>query len=339
MINHEFTITGASTVFLRLATHLQAQGHEISLFPCNPADGPIRQRYTALGIEIVATAALAQFDLAIANTICAAELVLKTAPQLKTIWFLHETEIGLNFLLRNPGLAAAFSLAAAVIYQTEFQHDVYKSFTYSLNPAKFHVIANGIDIASATIARDKIPPKTRPLRVVQVGSIEPRKRPGDLIRAVAQSGLDIECIICGKFFSLEDDASRMIADEPDKYRLLGETREEETLAWVESADMFCLASASESQPVSVFEAAQLGRPLLLSDLPGYRNIFTHGRNCLMFPPGHIELLALSLRNYASSPALRAQMGQAARQTASRFTNTAFLEQFDTVINAVAKAAG
>lgn len=335
MINHEFTITGASTVFLRLAMHLQAQGHQISLFPCNPEDGPIKPRYAALGIEVLTTAILPEYDLAIANTICAASLVIKTAPQLKTIWFLHETEIGLNYLLRSPGLAAAFHHAAAVIYQTEFQHDVYKSFTYSLNPAKFHVIANGADTATAAIARESIAAKTRPLRVVQVGSVEPRKRPGDLVRAVALSGLDIECILCGKFFTLENDAQQIIAAEPDKYRLLGETREEETLAWVESADMFCLASASESQPVSVFEAAQLGRPLLLTDLPGYRNIFTHGRNCLMFPPGHIEMLALSLRNYAASPALRTQMGAAARHTASRFTNAAFLENFDTVIKLTA----
>jgi glycosyltransferase involved in cell wall biosynthesis len=339
MINHEFTITGASTVFLRLATHLQAQGHQISLFPCNPDDGPIKSRYAERGIPVISNARLADFDLAIANTICAAAMVLKTGRQLRTIWFLHETEIGLNILLKNPELAAAFQLAAAVIYQTAFQQDVYKSFTYTLDPTKFHIIPNGVDIAPAQIARHKIPTKTRPLRVVQVGTIEPRKRPGDLIRAVALSGLDIECIICGKFFVLEDEANNIATAAPEQFRLLGETPEEETLAWVESADMFCLASGSESQPVSVFEAALLARPLILSDLPGYRGIFTHGRNCLMFPPGHIELLALTLRNFAASPNLRAGIGKAAQQTALQFTNAAFLTRFDTVIGTVTSTPG
>ena len=56
MINHEFTITGASTVFLRLAMHLRAQGHEVTVFPCNPADGPMTTRYAEQGIPVVTAA-------------------------------------------------------------------------------------------------------------------------------------------------------------------------------------------------------------------------------------------------------------------------------------------
>lgn len=41
MINHEFTITGSSTAFFRLAMHLRAQGHEIQQLPINP---PVRCR-------------------------------------------------------------------------------------------------------------------------------------------------------------------------------------------------------------------------------------------------------------------------------------------------------
>jgi glycosyltransferase involved in cell wall biosynthesis len=333
MINHEFTITGASTVFLRLAMHLRAQGHEVTVFPCNPADGPMTTRYAEQGIPVVTAAVAKNFDLAIANTVCSAAQVIKVGGGLRTIWFLHETEIGLNILLKSPELAAAFRVAAAVVYQTAFQQGVYGSFTYQLNSGKFHIVPNGIDIFPEQIARVQIPEKTRRLRVVQVGSVEPRKRPGDLIRAVVRSGLDIEAVFCGKVFTLEDDARAIMAQAPEQFRLLGETAQEETLAWMASADIFCLASVSESQPVSVFEAGLLGRPLLLSDLPGYRDVFAHGRNCLMFPPGYVELLALSLQMYAASPQLRADMGQAGQRTARRFSNAAFLAGFDTVIAA------
>ena len=53
----------------------------------------------------------------------------------------------------------------------------------------------------------------------------------------------------------------------------------------------------------------------------------------MFPPGYVELLALSLQMYAASPQLRADMGQAGQRTARRFSNAAFLAGFDTVIAA------
>jgi glycosyltransferase involved in cell wall biosynthesis len=334
MINHEFTITGASTVFLRMAAHFSAQGHDVEIFPLIPDDGPIKARYAALGIPVIASAIPARYDVAIANTICAAAAVIQVAGAVPTIWFIHETEIGLNILLKSPDLAKAFGLAAAIVYQTPFQAEVYRSFTYQLDPGKFHIVANGIDIAPDSIDRGNVAPKPLPLRVVQVGTVEPRKRPGDLIRAVALSGLAMQCVICGKVMHLEPEAMQLVEAEPEKYRLNGETPEPETLGWVESADMFCLASGSESQPVSVFEAALLARPLLLSDLPGYRNVFVHGRNCLMFPPGHIELLALSLRNYATSARLRADMGAAAQRTARRFSGAGFLSRFATVIDAV-----
>ncbi len=339
MVNHEFTITGASTVFLRLATHLQAQGHDLHLLPVNVTDGPIKPRYAELGIPVVLSATLAEFDLAIANTICAAPTLIKIAPRLPVIWFLHETEIALNLLLKNNGWIAAFRMAAAIVYQTPFQHDVFRSFTYQLDPAKFHVVPNGVDIDPDTFARDRIAPRGSKLRVVQVGSVEGRKRPGDLIMAVARSRLDLECILCGKVFGLDKPVQAIVAREPERFRLLGETEPAETLAWMESADMYCLASASESQPISVFEAALLARPLLLSDLPGYRDVFTHGRNCLMFPPGHVDMLSILLTMYAGSEGLRKEMGQAAQRTARRFGNALFLDRFDGVIRTVMAGVG
>ncbi len=335
MLNHEFTITGASTVFLRMAKHFQAQGHDVTLFPANPEDGPIKDRYEALGIPVVTSAVPREYDVAIANTICTARMVMQIAPAVRTIWFIHETEIGLNIILKTPEFANAFQAASAVVYQTEFQAEVYRSFTYQLDPAKFHIIANGIDILPEAIDRTRVAPKRAALRVVQVGTVEPRKRPGDLIRAVAMSGLDIECVICGKFIVIDQEAQDIISKEPEKYIMNGETPEPETLGWVASADIFCLASGSESQPVSVFEAGLLARPLLLSNLPGYRDVFTHGRNCLMFPPGHVELLSLTLQMYAASAKLRAEMGRAAQATARNYSNAKFLMKFDAVIAGVA----
>ncbi len=335
MINHEFTITGSSTAFFRLAEHLRGQGHEISLFPCNPADGPIKQRYDDAGIPVIRQAVLTKFDLAIANTICAAAMVLQTAPHLPTIWFINEAEIGLNILLKNTQLLPAFSQAAAVIYNMPFQHDVYRSFTYQLDPKKFHTASFGVDVDLGSLARDRVAPKRKQLRAVQVGTIEPRKRPGDFILAAARSGLDMECIVCGKYFELDAPARQLVDQQPDTYRLLEGLTDAEVLAYVESADMFCLASGSETQSLSAYEAALLGRPLLLSDLPCYRDVFVHGRNCLMFPPGHVDLLSLSMRMYAGSPALRQEMGDAAKITAARYNNATFFARFDAIMSSAA----
>jgi glycosyltransferase involved in cell wall biosynthesis len=334
MINDEFTITGSSTAFFRLAQHLQSLGHDIRLLSRNPADGPIKGRYLAQGIAVIDSATLAEFDLVVANTIATAALLLQVPPELPVIWFINEAEVGLSYLLGNTGLLPAFARASAIIYNMPFQHDVYRSFTYRLDPRKFHTAPLGVDIDPAIIAREKIPAKRKSMRVVQVGTIEPRKRPGDLIRAVARSGLDIECIICGKYYELGEAARRVAASEPEKYRILEGLTDGEVLGWVESADMFCLASDSETQALATYEAALLARPLLLSDLPCYRDVFVHGRNCLMFPPGHVELLALSMSLYFGNPKLRDELGQAAQLTAARYNNAAFFARFDAIMSTV-----
>jgi glycosyltransferase involved in cell wall biosynthesis len=340
MINHEFTITGASTVFFRLAQHLQGRGHAITIAPCNPADGPMKARYEDLGIPVSSTIVPGEFDLILANTVSAGPYVARLGPPHRTIWLVHEAEIGLAVILRNPApYLAAFAAAAAVVYDMPFQHEVFRSFTYQLDQSKFHTVSCGVDIDRTAIRREAVPPKTRRFRVVQVGTLEPRKRPGDLVQAVAQSGLDMECVICGKFFQIDDRARAIIAADPERFRIVEGASDGEILAWVESADMFCLASGSETQGLAAYEAALLARPLILSDLRCYRDIFTHGRNCLMFPAGNIALLAMSLRMLAVQPQVREALGLAARKAVARYTNAAFFARFESVMVSVAPAQG
>lgn len=338
MINHEFTITGASTIFFQLACHLQDRGHRITVAPSIPADGPMKARYERRGIPIVTKIDLSAFDLAIANTVATAGYVLHLGPRLRTIWYIHEAEIGLKVLLEHQEWLSAFDGAAAIVYNMPFQQDVYRSFTYALDQGKFHTLPFGVEIDRAAIARDAVPAKRRALRILQVGSLEPRKRPGDVILAVARSGLDAECILCGQHFHLDDSAKAIIARAPERFRIIEGATDDEIHAWQELADIVCLASGSETQGLAAYEAALLARPLLLSDLPCYRDVFVHGRNCLMFPVGHIDMLAMSMAMLAANPALRTHLGLAAQRTVMRFSREAFFARFEGVmVTAVAGA--
>lgn len=331
MVNHEFTITGASTVFFRLAMHLRERGHELTVLPVNPEDGPMAARYREAGIPIETTAVPAQFGLVLANTICAAPVVVQVAEAAPTIWLVHEAEVGLNLLVRYPAWIGAFARAAAVVYDMPFQHDVFRSFTYQLDPSKFHAIPCGVDVDPGRIARHRVPPKSGVARVVQVGTIEPRKRPADVVRAVSRLGGDVECVICGKFYQIDDDARAIVAAAPARYRLIEGLSDDEVLAWAESADVFVLASGSETQGLAAYEAALLGRPLVLSDLLCYRGIFTHGQNCLLYPPGNAEMLAQSLGMLIRSPALARSLAQAGQKTVRRYSNRVFLASFEALM--------
>jgi glycosyltransferase involved in cell wall biosynthesis len=337
MVNHEFTITGASLTFLRLAVHLQGEGHELSIFPANPAPGPIQARFLALGLPITTTAPVADYDFLIANTICTGNFIIHAAGQIKSLWIIHQSEVGLAVLARTPALGAAFRAATVIAFIMPFQHDLFRSYLHGLDPRKFHTIPNGIEIAANGIAHDLVPPKHKPWRILQVGTVEPRKRTEDVIQAVALSGLDAECIICGKIFVLGEEATAIAAHNPAAYRLLGETSEMETLAWIASADIIVHASASETQPLAVFEAAALARPLLLTDLPCYRDVFTHGREALMFPVGHVELLAHSINILANSRTMRKALGAAASRAVRTYTNAACYARYDLAVTQAREA--
>jgi glycosyltransferase involved in cell wall biosynthesis len=335
LINHEYTISGASLMMLRLARHLLARGHTCDVMAISGHHGALRHEYAALGIEHRITSEFADYDVAICNTICAATIVSSAAPFTRTIWWIHEGGNGLNIVRKQPSDWAGFRDATAIVFQTEHQRDgLYGTFLASRERDGVFVIPYGIDVP---ISGPSIP-KTLPLRVVCTGTIDSRKRQGDLIRAVAALLRDdVECVIIGGLYSLDDTARRIAAGDVERFRLL-KVSNEEALAWVRSADLFCLPSSAESQPLAILEAAMLGKPLVLTDLPSYSGIWRHGENCLLVPVGDIAAIAGALSALLASADLRHRLGTAARTTAGQFTEAAFLERFDAMLGVIVRAS-
>ncbi len=332
LINHEYTVSGASLLLLRLARHLQERRHRIDAMSILSHDGPLRRQYAALGIPHRITAEFTDYDVVICNTIHAAPIVSPAARFARTVWWIHEGENGLETLRgAPPAWAIAFRDASAIVFQTEHQRDgIYRSLLGDRAGSVF-VIPIGVDVAAAGPSMAK----TRPFRILSIGTVDERKRHSDLIRAVdALKRDDVECMVIGRYFSLDDEARRIAAARADRYRIF-EASNDDTLAWLRGADIFCLPSSAESQPVSILEAASLAKPLVLTDLPSYRGIWRAQENCLVVPIGDVGALARSLEELLSSPALRNRLGGAAKATASRFTEAAFLSRFDSMLASVA----
>lgn len=328
LVNHEFTLTGASLTFLRLADHLLAAGHAIVVFGANPEPGPILDAYKARGVPVHDTVTFTDYDVGLFNTTCVVDVLRMAAASIKTVWLIHETDIGLRVLLENPSRCLAFAEATAVVYEAEIQRDaVFRSFTYRLDPGKFLVIPPTVRIGTPGCA----PRENDRFRVVCIGTVDFRKRQYDLIKAVHRLGQpSVECIIIGKVLVLEAEAEALVAANPQQYKILGEVSYEETLAWLNSADVFCLPSESECQPLSILEAAALRKPMILCDLEVYQGLWRHGHNCLMFPVGDVELLSLQIASLFGAD-LRRRLAAAAAETASRFSEAASFAQFDALL--------
>jgi glycosyltransferase involved in cell wall biosynthesis len=81
------------------------------------------------------------------------------------------------------------------------------------------------------------------------------------------------------------------------------------------ADVFCLPSYREGVPNALLEAAASGLPIVTTDVPGCRDVVTHGVNGLLVPVRNALILAEALETLLSDAQLRHQMGSAGREIA------------------------
>ena len=72
-----------------------------------------------------------------------------------------------------------------------------------------------------------------------------------------------------------------------------------------------------AQDVAVAEAARMGLPLVLSDIPTFRELWSDA--ALFFPPREAEALTAILDELASDPAERRRLGEAAQLRSRHFT--------------------
>ncbi|HKT36614.1 MAG TPA: glycosyltransferase family 4 protein [Nitrospira sp.] len=83
------------------------------------------------------------------------------------------------------------------------------------------------------------------------------------------------------------------------------------------ATIVVLASYREGLPKTLLEAAACGKPLVATDVPGCREIVSHGINGLLVPPRNPTALATAIDSLLSDATLRAKMGQAGREAVLR----------------------
>lgn len=330
LLNDEFYTTGASIAMLRLAERL-IQNHEVYVMPRIDGQGDVRKKFEALGIPIVKS--LDSADVVVSNCILSGSAVADLALRCPVVWWVHEAEIGRDLLIHYPQMAAGFKKASHIVFQTEFQRIVYGSFLFD-SPASVHVLPFWNDAIYRQ--EDLVPKPKNKKRIVCIGTVEPRKRMEDVVMAVNAMDTElrdsVECLFIGKYLQMSDGAKRLVEGFPELYRLMGELPNEETLRYLASADAYVLASNSESQPLTIWEAFELEVPVCLSDLETYRHIgLRNGVNALMHPVGNIEMLASNLRMLLSGGDVRRSVTRAGKSLLLNRLASDWAEEFERII--------
>lgn len=79
----------------------------------------------------------------------------------------------------------------------------------------------------------------------------------------------------------------------------------------------CLPSYREGLPKALLEAAAAGRPIVTTDVPGCREVVTHGENGLLVPPRDVPALADALQRMIEDADLRTRLGASGRARAEQ----------------------
>lgn len=181
----------------------------------------------------------------------------------------------------------------------------------------------------------------KPLTIGMVGRIAPWKGQDVVLRAFAEA-------FAGGSQQLHLIGSTLFGEEGYESSLRDLTRElgiQQQVSWrgfradvaAELAAVDVLVHASTTpEPFGqvVVEGMQAGLPVIAAADGGPVEIIDDGRDGLLVEPGDVPALAAAMRRLADDPALRAELGEAARAVSQRFAAERAAHRLDSIYTAV-----
>jgi glycosyltransferase involved in cell wall biosynthesis len=152
---------------------------------------------------------------------------------------------------------------------------------------------------------------------IAVGRLARPKAFDVLLRALARTGRETIVLIAGE--GPEERALRATAAAlalGDRARFLG--RREDLPRLLAAADFYVAPTRREGLSLAALEAAASGLPLIVSDIPEFREIVVNGENGLTFPVGRHESLAQAMSLLSGMSSLRATLSAASRKRVAEF---------------------
>lgn len=174
----------------------------------------------------------------------------------------------------------------------------YRLIRYGINKEEFNINADGTDT---------------PL-VGMIACFKPQKDQETFIRAFARVA---EKVPVARAILVGDGSGRARAEAlikrlglEDKVILAGWRRD--IPAVMASIDLLALSTHYEGLPIVILEAMAAGKPVVVSDVCGIREIVRDGENGYLVPPENPDALAESIITLLKDADLRERMGQKSR---------------------------
>jgi glycosyltransferase involved in cell wall biosynthesis len=206
--------------------------------------------------------------------------------------------------------AAIARRADAVI--TVSEHSRAQLVAAGVPAVRVHVVREGIATAPATEGRPDAWPGEG-LRLLHLGRLEPRKRPGlaiDTLAALRAGGVEASLVLAGE--GAQEELAERAAGLP--VRFLGRVSEADKWRLYDTADVLLFGSTLEGFGLVVAEAQSRGVPVVAATGTATAEALDPGRSGLLVAP-EPAAFAAAVREVA---ARREEMSARAREFAARF---------------------
>ena len=185
--------------------------------------------------------------------------------------------------------------------------------------SEFRIIPNGVDVERFG--------RGRPLRrfedgcfnVLWMGRLEPRNGLDRLLAAFVALRAETEArlLVVGEG-PLRPRYEAMVPDELREDVVFAGRVVDERPDWYASADVYCAPTSIASFGVTLLEAMAAGKPILASDIDGFREVMTHGHEGELIPPDDVRAWVRALARLARDPARGEAYGEQGRRTVQRY---------------------
>ncbi len=189
-------------------------------------------------------------------------------------------------------------------------------------PGDYRIIPNGIDVNGFFDAEPFPHLMDGKTNILFLGRLEKRKGLKYLLSAFSNLKWDwpeLRLIVVGGG-KLDDDSHRILGGRNlQDVVFAGTVSDEDRARYYRSADIFCSpATGKESFGIVLLEAMAAGKPVVVSDIEGYSNVVTHGREGLLVEPKNDVHLAEAIATLLREPDLRRRLAMNGRKRAEEF---------------------
>lgn len=196
-------------------------------------------------------------------------------------------------------------------------------YVHQTFPGDYEIIPNGIDVDHFSQQAAPWPQyRDGKTNIIFVGRLEKRKGLRYLLEAYGRLKWDLpelRLLVVGPGNPDKDSYHVLSSQNLQDVEFTGRVRYEDLPRYYASADIFCSpATGAESFGIVLLEAMAAGKPVVASDIEGYRGVLRHGCEGLLFQNKSVESLAAQLKTLIADPQQRQEMGRRGRAAVQRY---------------------